>query len=157
MDARVLADGADGKNVGIAWLPQNSDGKTSVRSSAETAYYNPIQGRPNLHLLVRHYGAAIKFDGQTTTGVVVNSRDEGAASKFISSKRVILAAGAVNTPRLLQLSGVGPEKLLTSLGIDVVVDSPGVGANFQDHPSFFMIYSCKQPTTPFHMSWTNPN
>lgn len=138
----TLKDGADGDNVGIAWLPQNSGGRNATRSTAETAYFNPVSARENLHLLVRHYGAAIKFEGNTTTGVVIGSRDES-ETKFVESRNVVLASGAVHTPQLLQLSGIGPEKLLKSLDIDVVVDLPGVGANFQDHPSIFMVYDCK--------------
>lgn len=142
LDANVLKDGSDGKNVGIAWLPQNSDGVEAERSTAETAYYATARDRPNLHLLVRHYCAAVKFEGNTTTGVEITSRD-GGESEFISSKNVVLAAGTVNTPRILQLSGIGPKKLLESLDIETVVDAPGVGANFQDHPSFYMAYECK--------------
>ncbi|KAI8650772.1 GMC-OxRdtase-N domain-containing protein [Fusarium keratoplasticum] len=147
LDADILRDGADGKNVGLAWIPQNSGGKEATRSSAETAYYQPASHRPNLHLLVRHYGASIKFSGNVTTGVEIASRD-GGPSRCISSKNVILAAGAINTPRILQLSGIGPKKLLDSLDIDVVVDSPGVGANFQDHPTFNMIYEFNNKTVP---------
>ncbi|KAI8262582.1 Dehydrogenase xptC [Colletotrichum sp. SAR11_239] len=57
------------------------------------------------------------------------------------------AAGAVNTPRILQLSGIGPSKLLKGLGINITVDSPGVGANFQDHPSVFMVYDFANDTS----------
>ncbi|KAJ0328882.1 hypothetical protein COL5a_004672 [Colletotrichum fioriniae] len=142
----TLKDGADGDNVGIAWLPQNSGGRNATRSTAETAYFNPVSARENLHLLVRHYGAAIKFEGNTTTGVVIGSRDES-ETKFVESRNVVLAAGAVHTPQLLQLSGIGPEKLLQSLDIDVVVDLPGVGANFQDHPSIFMVYDFANDTS----------
>ncbi|KAK1675845.1 GMC oxidoreductase [Colletotrichum godetiae] len=142
----TLRDGADGDNVGIAWLPQNSGGPNATRSTAETAYFNPVSARENLHLLVRHYGAAIKFEGNATTGVVVGSRD-GSDTKFVESRNVVLAAGAVHTPQLLQLSGIGPEKLLKSLDIDVVVDLPGVGANFQDHPAIFMVYDFTNDTS----------
>ncbi|KXH57500.1 GMC oxidoreductase [Colletotrichum salicis] len=142
----TLKDGADGDNVGIAWLPQNSGGPNATRSTAETAYFNPVSARENLHLLVRHYGAAIKFEGNTTTGVVIGRRD-GSDTKFVESRNVVLAAGAVHTPQLLQLSGIGPEKLLESLDIDVVVDLPGVGANFQDHPAIFMVYDFANDTT----------
>ncbi|KAF4842414.1 Dehydrogenase xptC [Colletotrichum siamense] len=137
-----LKDGSDGDNVGIAWLPQNSGGKNATRSTSETAYFNPVSDRSNLHLLVRHYGGAIKFEGNATAGVDVASRD-GTRTRFVRSRNVILAAGAVNTPRILQLSGIGPSKLLKGLGINITVDSPGVGANFQDHPSVFMVYDCE--------------
>lgn len=56
---------------------------------------------------------------------------------------IILAAGAVRTPQILQLSGLGPEFLLSSLGIKTVVDLPGVGSNFQDQPTLYMQFSCK--------------
>nr|XP_036578897.1 choline dehydrogenase [Colletotrichum truncatum]KAF6786280.1 choline dehydrogenase [Colletotrichum truncatum] len=141
-----LKDGADGDNVGIAWLPQNSGGKDATRSTAETAYFNPASDRKNLHLLVRHYGAAISFEGRSTAGIDVASRD-GSRTRFVRSKNVVLAAGAVNTPRILQLSGIGPSKLLKGLGIKVVVDSPGVGANFQDHPAIFMVYDFTNDTS----------
>ncbi|KAK7456775.1 GMC oxidoreductase [Colletotrichum acutatum] len=142
----TLKDGADGDNVGIAWLPQNSGGPNATRSTAETAYFNPVSARENLHLLVRHYGAAIRFEGKTTTGIEIGSRD-GSETKFVESRNVVLAAGTVHTPQLLQLSGIGPEKLLKSLDIDVVVDLPGVGANFQDHPSIFMVYDFANDTS----------
>lgn len=136
-----MKDGATGDNVGIAWLPQNSGGKEAERSSAETAYFKPASERKNLHLIVRHYGGNIRFEGRSTAGIDVISR-EGTEKRFVRSKNVILAAGAVNTPRILQLSGIGPQDLLSGLGIKIVVDSPGVGANFQDHPAVFMVYDC---------------
>ncbi|KFA45613.1 hypothetical protein S40293_08627 [Stachybotrys chartarum IBT 40293] len=153
INASVLRDGADGKNVGIAWIPQSSDGVESVRSYAETAYFNPVSNRRNLDLLILHYGTTVKFDGTDTAGVEIASRDTGKV-KFVSSKNVVLAAGAVNTPRILQLSGIGPARLLHSLGINVLVDAPGVGANFQDHPSFMLFYQCKtRSVAPFLPLW----
>lgn len=140
----VLKDGANGSNVGLAWLPQNSDARTATRSTSTTAYYDPASGRPNLELLVRHYGGRIVFDKTNktnkATGVEVVSRQDKTAKRLIGAGEVILAAGTVNTPRILQLSGIGPAALLGRLDIDAVVDLPGVGANFQDHPSMFMIY-----------------
>ncbi|KAF9872161.1 choline dehydrogenase [Colletotrichum karsti] len=144
--APKLKDGADGNNVGIAWLPQNSGGKNGTRSTSETAYFNTVSDRKNLHLIVRHYGGAIKFEGNVTAGIDVASRD-GTRTRFVRSRNIILAAGAVNTPRILQLSGIGPSKLLKGLGIEVKVDAPGVGANFQDHPSVFMAYDFSNDTS----------
>lgn len=139
----MLEDGTDGNNAGISWLPQNSGGKNATRSSAETAYYRPASHRSNLHLLVRHFGATIKFDTKRRAkGVEIASRDSP-DTRLVKAKNVIIAAGTVNTPRILQLSGIGSSNHLKSLDIDVVVDLPGVGANFQDHPSFYMAYNCK--------------
>lgn len=58
---------------------------------------------------------------------------------------IILAAGAVHSPQVLQLSGIGPKNLLSGLGIETLVDLPGVGYNFQDQPSMFMSFNCKRP------------
>lgn len=58
-------------------------------------------------------------------------------------REIILAAGAHNSPQILQLSGVGSKQLLSSLGIETIVDLPGVGRNFQDQPTLYMQYSCK--------------
>ncbi|KAL8291154.1 hypothetical protein RB597_005513 [Gaeumannomyces tritici] len=140
LEVPVLKDGADGNNVGLAWLPQNNDAQNSTRSTSTTAYYDPVSGRPNLELLVRHYGGRVVFDKTNkVAGVEVVSRQDK-TKRLVGAGEVILAAGAVNTPRILQLSGLGPAALLNRLGIEVVVDLPGVGANFQDHPAIYMAY-----------------
>ncbi|TLS22180.1 uncharacterized protein PpBr36_09989 [Pyricularia pennisetigena] len=146
-------DGAGGNNVGISWLPQNSDVVEGTRSTSTTAYYDPIRTRDNLDLLVRHYGGRILFDGdQAVTGVTIHSRDEDYSPSdgpvVVQAKEVILATGAINTPRLLQLSGIGHASHLESMGIHVVADLPGVGANFQDHPAVFVIYDFVNDTNP---------
>lgn len=64
------------------------------------------------------------------------------------SNEVILAAGAIFTPTLLQVSGIGPESVLNSLNVQVKSDLPGVGANFQDHGMLHPVYSCKSRSTP---------
>lgn len=127
------------------WAAQAVSAITGNRSSAATAYYEPVSNRTNLHLLVRHFGARIEFEGNSTavSGVEVSGRDSNSDSRSITSSNVVLAAGAVNTPRLLQLSGIGPSELLNSLDIDVRVDAPGVGANFQDHPALYLSFNCK--------------
>lgn len=150
----MLEDGTGGSTAGLSWLPQNSGGKSGVRSSAETAYYRPVSNRTNLHLLVRHFGASVKLDDENRVkGVEIASRDEAGVTKFVRSKSVVLAAGTVNTPRILQLSGIGPSKHLESLGIKVEVDLPGVGANFHDHPSFYMVYNCKSKSLTLAEIW----
>lgn len=146
-------DGADGNNVGISWLPQNSDVVKGTRSTSTTAYYDPVSGRDNLDLLVRHYGGRVLFDSdQAVTGVAIHSRDEDDLPSdgpvVVQTKEVILAAGAINTPRLLQLSGIGHASHLESVGIHVVADLAGVGANFQDHPAVYIIYDFLNDTRP---------
>ena len=145
LNATYSRDGNDGNNTGLIWAAQTVSGITGNRSSAGVAYYQPVSNRTNLHLLVRHYGAKIVFDGNSTSaaGVQINSRDSANSTRFISSRNIIMASGAINTPRLLQLSGIGPTDLLDSLDIDTLVDAPGVGANFQDHPAMYLSFKCK--------------
>lgn len=135
--------GADGNNVGVAWVPENIDPVNVTRSYSRTAYYDPVAQRSNLHLLVRHYVSTLDISQKTVGGVNIVSRETNGTVRARARKEVILAAGAVHTPQILQLSGIGPASLLESLNIDVVEDLPGVGANFQDHPSFFLSYQCK--------------
>lgn len=72
------------------------------------------------------------------------TRNQTAVHSISACDDIILAAGAVHSPQVLQLSGIGPKQLLSSLGIKTLVDLPGVGYNFQDQPSMFMSFNCKQ-------------
>jgi choline dehydrogenase-like flavoprotein len=72
-----------------------------------------------------------------------NASNSSVAINVKACREIIMAAGAHNTPQILQLSGVGPKQLLSSLGIKTIVDFPGVGRNFQDQPTLYMQYSCK--------------
>ncbi|KAL8996194.1 MAG: hypothetical protein Q9169_004260 [Polycauliona sp. 2 TL-2023] len=111
------------------------------RCSAATAYFRPIEGkRPNFHLLVLHSVTKVTLDtkGKRATGVQFVSRNDTQAVQSVRARQeVIVSAGALRSPQILQLSGIGPRKLLSSLGIDVVEDLPGVGYNFQDQPTMF--------------------
>ncbi|KAK1756614.1 oxygen-dependent choline dehydrogenase [Echria macrotheca] len=137
--------GANGEIVGVAWRPTGIDARNVTRSSARTAYYNPVANRPNLDLLVGHYVGKVNISDTKAVGVDILSRVSSSRISVAASKEVILAAGAVHTPQILQLSGIGPADLLKSLNITVVKDLPGVGANFQDHPTIQMKW---QFTTP---------
>jgi choline dehydrogenase-like flavoprotein len=140
--------GTGGNNVGLAWIPQNIEPKNATRSSSRTAYYDPVSGRPNLHLLVRHYVSGLQIEDKTAVGVNVVNRTDRSTVMVKAAKEVILAAGAIQTPRLLQLSGVGPAKVLESAGVKVVEDLPGVGANFQDHPVITIVYTSTSLRSP---------
>jgi choline dehydrogenase-like flavoprotein len=100
--------------------------------------YDPASERANLDILVRTYVSTLVTEpGASVAGVnVARVNSTPTEYKFLrSDKEVILAAGAIHTAQILQLSGIGPAALLGPLGIDVVADLPGVGANFQDHPT----------------------
>ncbi|GKT95815.1 GMC oxidoreductase [Colletotrichum tofieldiae] len=143
----VLDDhGAGGNNVGLALLPQNHDPKNVTRSTSRTAYYDPVaETRKNLNLLVKHYASKIVFENKKAIGVNIISRDTNTTTLVKAKKEVVLAAGGVQTPRILLQSGVGPASLLESLDIDVVADLPGVGANYQDHPWMLLLYTYGNP------------
>ena len=72
-----------------------------------------------------------------------NASSDSIVTNVQARREIILAAGALHSPQILQLSGIGPKQLLSSLGIETVVDLPGVGRNFQDQPTLYMQYSCK--------------
>jgi choline dehydrogenase len=86
----------------------------------------------------------ILLEGDTATGVIFRSTNGSSTLYEVQAKReVILAAGTIHSPQVLQLSGIGPKPLLQSAGISVEVDLPGVGQNFQDHPELNMTFQSK--------------
>ncbi len=101
------------------------------RSSASSAFLRPVASRPNLTILTGAHAERVTFEGRRATGVewISNGRRDAARA----AREVLLAAGAVQTPQLLQLSGIGPPRLLEEHGIPVRVDAPEVGENVQDH------------------------
>jgi choline dehydrogenase len=114
-----------------------------VRASTSHAYLNPAKSRRNLTLLKHTMVTRVVFDEKTATGIECDVR--GKMQMFTARREVILCAGAIGSPHLLQVSGVGPEKVLQAAGIKVVHDLPGVGENLQDHLEFNFQYRCKQP------------
>lgn len=129
--------------MGRFWVPSSQNPLTQIRSDATLGHFKRVINRPNYHLLTLHKATKINFVNLTATGVTIQSRDSTAKSKTISAKKeVILAAGAVHTPQLLQLSGIGPASVLSAAGVETVLNLDGVGQNLQDHPFFFMQYNC---------------
>jgi choline dehydrogenase-like flavoprotein len=151
----LLNDSMSGNILGAAWRTLSSDGKNQTRCSARKAYYDPVQHRPNLQLLVNSYVGKVQIQKSAARGVEVFSRNDTLAKVSISANReVILAAGGIHTPQILQLSGIGPRDLLKRLDIPVVEDLPGVGANFMDHPTLRgASFRCKC----HHWQSTNPH
>jgi len=104
------------------------------RVSAATAFLHPARRRPNLSVLTHAHATAIVLDGKRATGVCFSHGGRGGVERTVSANReVILAGGAYNSPMLLQLSGIGPPALLSSLGIPVHHPLSGVGENLKDH------------------------
>ncbi len=118
--------------------------KRGRRWSAARAYLHPVLGRPNLDLVTGALVTGVTFDGMRATGV---EYERGRKRLAAEADTVILCGGAINTPQLLQLSGIGNAGELASLGIDVRHDLPGVGENLQDHLEVYIQYTCTQPVS----------
>lgn len=123
-------EGNGGSN-GLFWYPSSVHPVTLQRSYARTGHFDNIT-RPNYELITGKRVNKILFDGTTAVGVQFVPRNGGEAIQVKAGKEVVLAAGAVHTPQVLQLSGIGPRPLLEKANISVVVDLPGVGQKFQD-------------------------
>jgi choline dehydrogenase len=125
------------------------------RLSAARAYLHPVMGRPNLTVRTRAHATRILFEGTRAVGVRYG---RGRGTRDVYGKEIILCGGAINTPQLLQLSGVGNAGELRELGIDVVADLPGVGENLQDHLEVYVQYACKRPVSmqPSLARWKRP-
>lgn len=142
-----------------AGLPRNSDfnggsqegvgiyqitTRDGLRASASSAYLRPAMKHTRLSVQTDALATRIVFDGLRASGVVY--RQGGELRSVRARREVIVAAGAVNSPQLLQLSGVGPAAQLKALGIEVVCDSPAVGQNLQDHLCIDHLYRSRLPT-----------
>ncbi|MER5420491.1 choline dehydrogenase [Streptosporangium roseum] len=119
------------------------------RLSAARAYLHPVRRRPNLEIRTRAFVTRILFEGGRAVGVEYNGRT-------VRAGEVVLCGGAINSPQLLQLSGVGDAAELGALGVDVVHDLPGVGENLQDHLEVYIQYGCSRPVSMQPaMKWRN--
>jgi choline dehydrogenase len=116
------------------------------RWSASKAYLRPAMRRPNLDVVTRALVTRIRFDGDRATGVEYH-RFPSRGRRTVEAGEVILCGGAINSPQLLQLSGVGNAAALRALSIDVVSHVPGVGENLQDHLEVYVQYACTQPVS----------
>ena len=118
--------------------------KNGQRCSAAVAYLHPAMGRANLMVETRALTTRVIFEGKRAVGV--EYLQNGVRKVAKAGREVILAGGAINSPQLLQLSGIGPGDLLREHGIEVVADLPGVGENLQDHYVMAVTYRLKAGT-----------
>lgn len=119
--------------------------RNGVRVSAAVAYLNPAKRRPNLRIVTRAHVTRVISDGRRVTGVEWRTR-QGLQSAT-ARREVILSLGAIGTPQVLQLSGLGPAGLLQSHGVPVLRDAPGVGDAFQDHLQVRMVFKSRRRVT----------
>lgn len=115
------------------------------RCSAAVAFLDPVKRRPNLHIMTETMTERLLLDGRRAVGVV--ARRAGQRLELHAEREVILSAGAIGSPQLLMLSGIGPADHLRDLGIDVRLDLPGVGGNLQDHPVVSLVYRTHRAIT----------
>ncbi len=133
----------DASQEGFGPMQMNVD--KGYRASTARAYLSPIQDRPNLQTFKNTLTHRVIFAGLTAIGI--EAEIQGRMQTLSARKEVILSAGAIASPQILQLSGIGPDDTLASVGIDPVVVRNGVGANLTDHLEVFFQYACKEPVT----------
>ncbi|KAI1881318.1 hypothetical protein JX265_000144 [Neoarthrinium moseri] len=152
-------DPNQGYVTGASVIPSSMSADNQSRSDARTAYLDPANSRPNLHLLTQttatrilHSDAPFRnssfiptMKGTSIGGVEFAENATAIRRVAVCRKEVILAAGAIFSPILLQISGFGPRDVLRNLGVDMVVDIPGVGRNLQDHPMVQILYNYTNP------------
>lgn len=170
-------DQANGFALGGYFCPHNQDPADQTRSSAKEAYYDTAKTRSNLEIITGHRVTRIltsdKSGSLAATGVEVGTPGipnrgsyspvslqfasaNNATRQTVSAKReVILAAGSLHSPQLLQVSGIGDPKIHTKIGVATVVDLPAVGQNLQDHVLLTVVNSRTFSLVTFHAKYEN--
>ncbi|HYM02573.1 MAG TPA: choline dehydrogenase [Stellaceae bacterium] len=115
------------------------------RCSAAVAYLHPVRSRPNLRVLTGALTSKVLVENREATGIAFYHQGEAWTAR--ASGEVILAAGAIASPQLLQISGIGPAALISDFGLVVVHDLPGVGEDLQDHLQSRLVYRCTKRIT----------
>ncbi len=128
------------------------------RSSTARGYLDMARGRPGLHIVTRATTDRILFDGKRAVGVRYLVGGSAEPTDAHARREVLLCAGAIASPQILQRSGVGAPALLAMLGVPLVHDLPGVGENLQDHLEVYMQYACTKPVSlyPALQWWNQP-
>ena len=125
--------------------PMHMTVKNGVRSSASREYLDPVKSRSNLTVITGALAQKVILDGKKATGI--EYKVNGNVQTAHAAKEVVLSAGPIGSPHILQLSGIGDKDILKKAGVEVKHHLPGVGQNLQDHLEFYFQYKCKQPIT----------
>lgn len=125
--------------------PMHMTVKNGVRASTANAYLRPAMVRNNLTVITHALVHKVLLEGKKAVGV--RYEHKGKVVDISAQKEVILSAGSIGSPHILQLSGIGPKAALEAANIEVKHDLPGVGENLQDHLEFYFQFKCKQPIT----------
>ncbi|MCP4061342.1 MAG: choline dehydrogenase [Pseudoalteromonas sp.] len=125
--------------------PMHMTVKDGVRSSASREYLDPVKSRSNLTVITGALAQKVILEGKKATGIEYTVN--GILKTAHATKDVVLSAGPIGSPHILQLSGIGDKAILEEAGVEVKHHLPGVGQNLQDHLEFYFQYKCKQPIT----------
>lgn len=134
-------NGAEQEGVGFFQLTA----RNGRRCSSAVAFLNPAKQRENLTIITHAHVEKVVFDGTRATAVTFKDRS-GKVQTVKANREIVLSGGAINSPQLMMLSGLGEAEQLKEHGIDVVKDLPGVGKNMQDHLQARLVYKCNEPT-----------
>ncbi|KAK0644415.1 GMC oxidoreductase-like protein [Cercophora newfieldiana] len=148
MGIKPVKECAGGDKEGICWVPASQNPVTGRRSHAGLGHYANVLPRSNYDLLVNHQAIRVVYPKGPQSGapiLEVLSRGDGTKFNITAKAEVIISAGALHTPAILQRSGIGPAAFLRDAGIPLVLDLPGVGSNLQDHSG-----------PPVNFNYTNP-
>ncbi|MGH3915130.1 MAG: GMC family oxidoreductase [Pseudonocardiaceae bacterium] len=129
---------------GANWFQINAraDG---ARCSASVSYLHPVSSRPNLDVRTGLWARRLLFAGRRCTGVEYLTDDLVRTASVLARREVVVSCGAIETPKLLMLSGIGPAEHLREMGIEVLLDAPGVGENLRDHPESVVQWDAARP------------
>ncbi len=152
-DAWVAAAQAEGYPFNPDYNGETQEGvgffqltaRNGRRCSSAVAYLNPVKDRDNLTIITHALVQKVELDGNRATGVSYQDK-AGNTHTIKAAKEIILCGGAINSPQLLMLSGIGEAAQLSDHGIAVQKDLPGVGKNMQDHLQARLVYKCNEPT-----------
>lgn len=125
--------------------PMHMTVKNGVRSSASREYLDPVKSRSNLTVITGALAQKVILDGKKATGI--EYKVNGNIQTAHAAKEVVLSAGPIGSPHILQLSGIGDKDILEKAGVELKHHLPGVGQNLQDHLEFYFQYKCKKPIT----------
>jgi choline dehydrogenase len=141
-------NGADQEGFG----PYQLTIKDGERWSSSFAYLKPALGRPNLSVRSHAHTTRLLFEGQTCVGVEYAHDPRSPPVQVRAAREVHVCAGAVQSPQILMLSGIGPADALRAAGVKVLHDSPDVGGNLQDHLDVLLLQECTRPITAFSLN-----
>ena len=139
----VVTDFNTGDQEGVGYYQLST--RNGLRCSTAVGYLKPAKARANLRVETDAHATRIQFQGSQAVGVAY--QQNGVAKQVSARREILLCAGAIQSPQLLQISGIGPSQLLQKLGIPVVKHAPGVGENFQDHLQVRLMYEVGEKIT----------